>query len=93
MFLIDTATYVLARPKLALVLVTLPMFIPVVTFRLAYAAVTGHLTLKPIKSNIDFRISDRPKMFLYCMILFAFLNFVSILGLWAAVKVVVSQPT
>lgn len=93
MYLIDTAAYVLTRPKLALFLVILPIIIPVMTYRLANAAVTGHLTFKPLKSNIDYRISERPKMFVYSMMLFSLLNFVFIFGLWVAVKAAVLQPT
>lgn len=89
----DTLLYIVRRPTLALALVTLPIWIPVATYRLAIAPFTGRITLLPLRSNIDYSIKQQPKRFVYYCVVLLFADLMSMLLLWAIVDIVIHQPT
>ncbi len=89
----DTLLYIVSRPKLVLTLVVLPVWIPVATYRLAIATFTGHLSLRPLRSNIDYSIKQQPKRFIYYYFVLLFVTSLMMLGLWATVDIVINQPT
>lgn len=89
----NTFWFVISRPRLALMLVVLPVFIPVATFRLALSMVSGRLTLLPLRSNVNYSIQEHPKRFIYYFVVLLFVDLLSMLGLWAAVKIAIEQPT